>query len=745
MNFPPIDVIIPVYRSLDETRACLESIWAYPQSCQMNLIVINDCSPEPELVIYLNTIALEKEMILLHNEENLGFVGTVNRGMALNPTHDVLLLNSDTEVTNNWLEKIQKAAYATDKVGSVTPFSNNATICSYPRFCEDNPLPTGWTLAEIDQLCAQVNAGKTVEVPTGVGFCMYIRRDCLNEVGLFDVAHFGKGYGEENDFCMRASYQGWKNLFLLDTFVHHKGGVSFGDSQNPRKQKAMEVLRELHPQYDMLVLKHIQKDPARSARFALDMARLQTRPTILFVNHNRGGGTLRHVHEFDRPEFAAKFNLVMLSSGRNGQAEISFLSQYDTLKIYFKIARDYEVFIDFLKKIHVKRIHYHHTLDHHPLIWTLGEIVGCAFDVTLHDYYFICPQISLTNEKGQYCLEKGEKDCEICLKKNMAPQNITIQKWRQEGHHFLQKAERIFCPSRDVHGRMTRYFPDLAKKLHFVYHLDYFDFEKEISRVIPSRLAEKNVLKIVVLGALSPIKGADILEATALLAKKMQAPVEFHLLGYGYRHLVQSPKAALIVHGPYEEAFLAEKINAIQPHLVWFPALWPETYSYTLSASFALHLPVVCTNLGAFAERVSGRPWSWVCPWDWTATMWLEFFTTIRSQHFRTGKSPDLFVFSEDLFATDFDYYKAYVPEYLSKNLTKPMDEKLQLQTLIHSVEKRQVPFLTWKEKLSHKVRTQTLHFVTLLRRSAFLRTLMQKISPNLQRRVKSWLLGNRN
>lgn len=747
MNFPPVDVIIPVYRSLEETQSCLESLWAYPQQCEMHIIVINDCSPEPELVAYLNAVAQEKDIVLLHNEENLGFVGTVNRGMALNPTHDVLLLNSDTEVANNWLDKIQKAAYAQEKVGSVTPFSNNATICSYPRFCEDNDLPQGWDLAALDTLCAQVNAGQTVAVPTGVGFCMYIRRDCLNAVGLFDVERFGKGYGEENDFCMRAYYQGWKNLFLLDTFVHHKGGVSFGDSQNPRKQKAMEVLRQLHPDYEKQVLAHIQADPAQQARLALDLARLKARPTVLFVTHNRGGGTLRHVQEFIPLLAANHINALLLASGKNGQAELTFLAPQEAFCFYFKLDRDADALVDFLKQINIVRMHYHHTLDHHPLVLTLPEKLSCPFDVTIHDYYMVCPQISLTNENNQYCLEKGEQACTQCLAKNPAPQGLSIQSWREQALVFLQKTTRIFCPSRDVLGRIQKYYPQLAARLVFAYHLDYRLFQHEETNIEIRPFAATLPLKVVVLGALSQMKGADVLEATALLAKKMQVPIEFHLLGYGYRHLTTQPKSTLIVHGAYQEADLAAKLKEIDAHVAWFPAHWPETYSYTLSACLAQHLPVVCPNLGAFPERVNGRPWSWVCPWDWQATDWIAFFVQIRMDHFCTGSAPETFILPNTDTPSDFLYDQDYllVTDMGHEQKILPRAENVtEIQQLAVTMLNRRQPFLTYQEKWTAFLRKTVLHIVLVLRQSAPLRMVMQRIPAGLQRRVKSWLLGNR-
>ena len=205
-----IDIVIPVYRGLEETRRCIESVLRADSGVAAEVVVIDDGSPDPLLVAWLRT--REPDITLLRNERNLGFVATVNRGMSLHPDRDVVLLNSDTEVANDWLSRLQRAAYSGPRVGTVTPFSNNATICSYPQLCHDNPLPRDMNTAQLDLMFRRVNAGVTVDVPTAIGFCMYIRRDCLDSCGLFDASVFGRGYGEENEFCMRSARKGWRHL-----------------------------------------------------------------------------------------------------------------------------------------------------------------------------------------------------------------------------------------------------------------------------------------------------------------------------------------------------------------------------------------------------------------------------------------------------------------------------------------------------------------------------------------------------
>ena len=270
---PSIDVIVPVYRGVDETRRCLESVLRRQGKAAFELVVVDDCSPEPEISAWVDELAATGAVHLLRNERNLGFVASVNRAMALHPERDVVLLNSDTEVANDWLDRLYAAAHSSPDIGTVTPFSNNGTICSYPYEDWGGALPGALDLAGLDRLIATTVAGERYELPTGVGFCLYIRRDCLAAVGLFDEAHFGRGYGEESDFCMRAQALGWRSVLAADVFVLHAGSVSFGDERLERVREAEPVIAALHPNYARNVAAFLCKDPLRIPRERISLAR----------------------------------------------------------------------------------------------------------------------------------------------------------------------------------------------------------------------------------------------------------------------------------------------------------------------------------------------------------------------------------------------------------------------------------------------------------------------------------------
>ena len=207
----PVDVVVPVYEGFEEVRDCIESLLAARQRTEFHCLVINDASPNPRIRDYIEELAGAGRIALLTNEVNLGFIRTANRGMQHSDGRDIVLLNSDTVVSNDWLDRLQACAAADSRIGTVTPFSNNAEICSFPRLCRINTLPLECTPADFDAVLARGLAGQYIDIPTAVGFCMYIKRDCLDGTGYFDAETFGLGYGEENDFCMRARERGWRN------------------------------------------------------------------------------------------------------------------------------------------------------------------------------------------------------------------------------------------------------------------------------------------------------------------------------------------------------------------------------------------------------------------------------------------------------------------------------------------------------------------------------------------------------
>ena len=304
MSQIPVDVVIPVYADLTLTQNCISSVLNDPARCYSQLIVVDDASPEADLSAFCAELASEGKCDLIRHDRNQGFVASVNAGIQAAEDRDLVILNSDTVVPSGWLQRLWAGADNHPRAASITPFSNNATICSYPNFCEDNDLPLGLDLLAVDALFAEANSGQVVEIPTGVGFCMYLRRAAIDEVGIFDEDAFGRGYGEENDWCLQATAKGWKHLLAADVFVYHAGGASFGDQASDYQANALAVISERYPDYERQIAAFIEADPVESARYAVDAAR----PDVTAV-----------INEYRRREQAIRASRYELDRQRHSQ------------------------------------------------------------------------------------------------------------------------------------------------------------------------------------------------------------------------------------------------------------------------------------------------------------------------------------------------------------------------------------------------------------------------------------------
>ena len=448
---------------------------------------------------------------LLENEHNLGFVATVNRGMSLNPTHDVILLNSDTEVANDWLDRISAAAYSDERIGTVTPFSTNATICSFPVFCKSNPMPNNWSLAELDRLFAEVNAGQVVDIPTAVGFCQYIKRDCLAQTGLFDVKRFGKGYGEENDFCRRAASKGWRHVLGCDTFVFHEGGVSFSTEHEARVNKAQEILDRLYPDYHALVQQHILENPAEIYRIraVLEMLHRSPQHKVLYITHHLGGGTKKHIAELGA-YLQQDMDSLVIRPVEEGCITL-FLGAIDNAPhIQFSLPDAYPELLRLLQYVGVSRLHFHHTLSLETSVWGLPHDLGVPFDITLHDYYFLNANPTQTDAKGRFT---RDQDAQV----SSYPLPVSLKEWQDNQNQLLQAADRVIAPSGYMAKLFAEHFPHIDYTV--VYHPDS-EMDMPYPDLLPPRQGD-HALRILVIGALSLEKGADILESTALMAQRI--------------------------------------------------------------------------------------------------------------------------------------------------------------------------------------------------------------------------------
>lgn len=644
-----IDVVIPVYGQIDVAIRCITSVLNSKNRTPFQLVIIDDGSPDPKVFRALQRFAAKRNVLVLQNATNLGFPATCNRAFALNPTHDVVLVNSDAVVYGDWLDRLVEVAAADTTIGTVTPLTNNGTIASYPQWLTNNSGPLEISPAELDQIAATEHRGSWVAAPTGVGFCMLFTRSCLNDVGMFNVRAFGRGYGEENDFCQRAIRKGWKNVITPGVFVMHAGGTSFGSATTKLFTRAVTKVEKLHPGYGASVSEFIRRDPLAPARARLDRARIRRRTrgeAVLLVTHNAGGGTERHVQELAaRLEAAGTAVLICRPNLHNRNAfHIVDPTMQTTPNLGTMFVSDPPgEFVAQLTALGVRHVHIHNLVGYASAMarFLTTALVGSSvtYDVTIHDYQHWCPQITLTGITGQYCGEPDLASCQRCVNHLGSPVGaVNVWEWRDGYEGLLRGARKVFAPSSDVTKRLARQVPGLAVQVrpHEAITLS--------ARVVPGRRAARRV-RVGIIGAISENKGREILVNIATFANEHRVPIDFVVLGYANRQQTLTATGNIRVTGKYAEEDLDALIARERLDLIFFPSVWPETYSYTLTASLKSGLPIVAFNLGAIPERLRahgvGTILSAESVWD-PAKITEELLRAAQGKRFAPGTSKTL-------------------------------------------------------------------------------------------------------
>ena len=254
-----LTIIIPVYKDWETLEKCISSLQNYLDR-RHTVIFINDLSSEAEeLEIKIKSSIHEFDNFkYFRNDKNIGFIKTCNRGVYEldNTNNDILLLNSDTEVTANFLEEMIDILYLHEKHGIVCPRSNNATILSVPFNYEGDRNKIVYKSFDYFNTLKKYLPRFTT-IPTGVGFCMLIRRSLIENFGLFDEI-YGKGYNEENDFCCRINRFGYSAVMANHAFVFHFESRSFSsEEKKSQNEKNEKILTARYKEYFPSVKKYL--------------------------------------------------------------------------------------------------------------------------------------------------------------------------------------------------------------------------------------------------------------------------------------------------------------------------------------------------------------------------------------------------------------------------------------------------------------------------------------------------------
>lgn len=611
---PPVCAIVPVYNGLSDLRLCLDSLIPQLRGGRLRAVVIDDGSPDPEVSRYLFDLDAKDHpgLTILTNAANIGFIATVNRCLTLREAgEDILLLNADTIVPPGVVEKLANHAHGQPGIATVTPMSNNATILSFPSTTERNAPALGLDVAVIDDAFAS-EAKTPVAIPTGVGFCMYINRLALDEVGLLSP-EWGRGYCEEVDWCLTARDLGWVHLAATDTFVVHEGSVSFTTKERLAILATNHVrLEALYPEYVDEVLAFERADPFADLRIGVlsRLLRGRFRHLALHVTHGWGGGTGRYVEDLCALPRGSDEEVAVLSPAAKGSTDRQLTLAFDRERLALTL--NPERVESMLAAIEAGgatiMIHVNSRLIYGSDFLTHLLSGARPYVVMLHDFQWYCPRVHLTDRRMFYCGEPPVGVCQHCVSEDVGYDfgdqdeliNSDLEAWIGFNTSILKGATRLLAPSQDTADRYARRLG--LDHIVVVPHPE--PPSRDPLRIAPRDAAPLRPLRLAVVGAIGRHKGLDLLRRMVEHTARNRIPFFLTVIGYIPDDAVIESYGNAKVTGKYRPSELQDLLAEADPDFVFLPSVWPETYSYVLSEVWQAGYRVVAFDFGAQAERI---------------------------------------------------------------------------------------------------------------------------------------------
>lgn len=606
----PIDIIIPVYNGFQYLEPLLNSIIKNTYM-DYKIIICDDKSSDEKVLHFLKKFKNENshvDITLLENERNLGFIKTVNKLVKHTNNHFVLL-NTDTEVPPYWIERLMYPIFEMKNIASTTPFTNAGTICSFPNYLEDNPIFENMNVEELDSYFQYVNFEKTyIEIPTGVGFCMGVNKNLVNKIGMFDEI-FGKGYGEENDWCQRAIENGYKNIHVPNLFVYHKHGGSFPSEEKQRLiSQNLAVLNNKHPNYDEEIQKLIQKNQLENLReFIQIKIKNKSLNTTLIIDHGLGGGANHYIDESIEKRIKNKqftilirydFNVLKVYNIRFLADGLDCKFSSPNLIDIFGVLSEFKINEIFLNSL-VSYSNVQKTIQH---IEILKEKTKAKVILPIHDFFPICPSYTLLNEKMEYCgVPSDFKVCENCLKNNKNEFKIfekeeNIENWRKSWNKINDLSDDIICFSNSSKDIFLKAYSNGDKKIKVIPHDISGRYEKIYN---PNIKNDKTIIGV--LGGINEAKGANIIKDLINYIDSNKLNVKIVVIG---QISIPINSDSFEVTGRYDKKDLPDIVKKLNINKFLIPSIWPETFSYTTDEIIQMGYPLIVFNLGAPSERV---------------------------------------------------------------------------------------------------------------------------------------------
>ena len=618
LPFSAVSLVIPVYEAFELLPEVLDRAETHAD-LPLRLILVEDRSPDPRVRPFLSDWAgapgRRFPVRLILNDANLGFIASVNRGLAEArrwPDDPVVLLNSDALLPAGWTRRLL-APLADPTVASATPMSNDAEIFNVPVICRRGDLAPG-EADRLDRAARGLNpAAGLAEAPTGVGFCMAMAPAFLARVPDLDTA-FGRGYGEETDWCQKTRASGGRHVGVANLFVEHRGGSSFGSEAKQRllERNGAEISRR-YPGYDREVQTFIRDDPMATARLALGLswaAERQDGPVPVWLAHAMGGGAENDLRRRIAAELAGGGSAVVL---RVGQGHDWQLELHTVPGVTRGLSNDPALIRALVGRLPRRRIVYSCGVGARDPLTLPGLLLDLAgrgddplpggpqpLEVLAHDFFPVSPSYTLLDRDGRYRgvprpgTAAGDDPAHRAERPGRPPADLA--QWQAAWGRLMAGAGRITAFSDSSRAILAEVWPGVAGRIGVLPHR----LLHPVPRIAPARAADGRPA-IGVLGNIGLQKGAA---AVQRLSRDLARDPRLGLVVIGQFDPAYRLAPPARIHGSYEWQDLPGLVSRYGISAWLIPSIWPETFSFTTHEALATGLPVFAFDLGAQGDAL---------------------------------------------------------------------------------------------------------------------------------------------
>lgn len=590
-----IDVIIYIYNDFEDTEKCIKSIL---ENTKINyeLTLIDDNSTDKRISTLLLKLKKLKKIRIIKNNEKLGFKKSIHQKIK-NSKNDVLIIKNNFIVTSRWLQKLIVAAYTDKQIGTVIPLSDSAkflsNIIAKTEIKELNPENIAFLIENISE-----HLKPKIRYPDES--CIYIKRELINNIGLFNKENFDRNVSKE-DIFQKISSNGWENIIDDSTYIYQ--------NLNSYDKKQKDHINISSPTIEKII-------NTRANNFDFSIAKKK----ILYVIHENihgftggTGQTTRDMLETIDKTFEC---YVLVSSGK----ELTLWKREDNQTILiksWKIASGWSflefnniefknIYFQVLINFNIDIVHIQHLIGHTHDLPMLAKSLGIPIVLSFHDFFYICPSIHLLDNENHYCSSQCTENQFKCFTHtifdHLPISKDLINAWRKEGSLLIDTCTAFIAPSNSTMDLYLSVYPQLKDKN---YQVIEHGLDLENTKIKSQKPSKKNPIKILIPGNINNNKGHDFINA--LIEKDHQNLIEFHFMGIIYGDL----KEKGIYHGRYKNEDFCKIINEIKPSFIGIFSIWPETYCRVLTEAWSCGIPVLATKLGALEERIEKNGGGW--------------------------------------------------------------------------------------------------------------------------------------